>query len=97
MGTGKHDCDMKKPTITDGTWFKGLMSQEIVALPSQLKVCKVYEISENDRGEANAKLICAAKDLLIACKNFVKKVETGKAKSNDSYSEMKKAIEKATL
>jgi len=45
--------------------------------------------------KANAALICAAPDLLEACKEFVKKVECGEAKSTKSYNQMKKAILKA--
>jgi hypothetical protein len=45
---------------------------------------------------ANAKLICAAPELLEACIDFVNKVESGAAKSTDSYAKMKAAISKAT-
>lgn len=50
--------------------------------------CKVEEHS-------NAKLIAAAPDLLEACKEFVRKVECGEARSTKSYSQMKLAIKKA--
>lgn len=46
--------------------------------------------------EANAKLIAAAPDLFAACKEFVRKVEAGEAKSSKSYEQMKAAIKKAT-
>ena len=40
-------------------------------------------------------LISAAPDLLAACKEFVRKVDAGQARSSASYSQMKAAIEKA--
>lgn len=45
---------------------------------------------------ANAKLIAAAPDLYAACKEFIRKVEAGEAKSTASYEQMKAAIQKAT-
>lgn len=45
--------------------------------------------------KANAHLIAAAPDLLEACKEFVRKVDAGEARSARSYYEMKAAIEKA--
>lgn len=44
----------------------------------------------------NAKLIAAAPDLYAACKEFVRKVEAGEAKTTTSYEQMKAAIKKAT-
>jgi len=44
----------------------------------------------------DAKLISAAPDLLEAALDFVNKVETGRAKSTDSYNKFKVAIAKAT-
>ncbi len=44
---------------------------------------------------ANAHLMKAAPDLLAACKEFVRKVEAGEARSTKSYAEMKAAIAKA--
>ena len=48
-----------------------------------------------DDGEADAKLIAAAPELLQACINFVNKCDNGMDRSKNSYSEMKAAIEKA--
>ncbi len=48
-----------------------------------------------DEGEADAKLIAAAPELLRACINFVNKCDNGMARSKNSYAEMKAAIEKA--
>lgn len=45
--------------------------------------------------EANAHLISASPDLLEACKEFVRKVECGDARSKRSYAQMKAAIAKA--
>jgi len=45
--------------------------------------------------QANATLICASQDLLQAAIDFVDKVESGKAKSTDSYNKFKAAINKA--
>lgn len=51
---------------------------------------------EGAADEANAKLIAASPDLFAACKEFVRKVEAGGAKSSKSYEQMKAAIKKAT-
>lgn len=45
--------------------------------------------------DANAYLFAAAPDLLEACKEFCRKVESGEAKSSRSYAQMKAAIAKA--
>ena len=45
--------------------------------------------------EANAHLAAAAPDLLAACREFVRKVECGEARSKRSYAQMKAAIDKA--
>ncbi len=45
--------------------------------------------------EANVRLITAAPELLVACKEFVRKVECGEARSKRSYAQMKAAIAKA--
>lgn len=50
----------------------------------------------NDEGsEANARLIAAAPELLAACREFVRKVEAGAARSTRSYQQMTAAIAKA--
>lgn len=54
------------------------------------------DLDHNQDGEANAKLIAAAPDLYAACKEFIRKVETGEARSTESYVQMKAAIKKAT-
>lgn len=48
-----------------------------------------------DLMKANARLIAAAPDLYDACKEFVRKVEAGEARSSASYKQMKAAIKKA--
>ena len=45
--------------------------------------------------DANSALIVAAPDLLEAAIDFVNKVETGRARSRDSYAKFKTAIAKA--
>ena len=57
-------------------------------------------ISENpnidgDQQLSNAQLFAAAPELLAACKEFVRKVECGEARSKRSYAQMKAAIAKA--
>lgn len=52
-------------------------------------------VGERSEMEANAHLIAAAPDLLQACIDFVNKVDSGRAKSTDSYNQMKAAIHKA--
>lgn len=42
--------------------------------------------------EANAHLMAASKEMLEACKAFVRKVDAGKARSTESYLQMKAAI-----
>tara|TARA_R110000851_G_scaffold32845_5_gene87861 strand:- start:534 stop:800 length:267 start_codon:yes stop_codon:yes gene_type:complete len=44
----------------------------------------------------DAKLIAAAPELLAACVEFIRKCESGEAKSTRSYAEMKRAVQKAT-
>ena len=48
-----------------------------------------------DAGQANARLIACAPELLQACKDFVAKVERGEARSTDTYQQMKTVIAKA--
>jgi hypothetical protein len=43
----------------------------------------------------HAHLIAAAPDLLAACEEFVRKVESGEARSKRSYEQMKAALAKA--
>jgi len=84
--------------------FKGTKGEwKAVKLPYKVGLC-THEIQFNEDGEcvtdgvygeANAKLIAAAPDLLEACMEFVRKVECGEAKSKRSYAQMKQAIEKA--
>lgn len=45
-----------------------------------------------DEGEANARLLVAAPKLLAACREFVRKCESGEARSIRSYAQMKEAI-----
>lgn len=51
---------------------------------------------KNSVAEANARLIAAAPDLFEACREFVRKVDVGEARSTRSYAQMKAALSKAT-
>lgn len=48
-----------------------------------------------DDGEADANLIAAAPDLLEAAIDFIEKVDTGRARSTDSYNKFKLAVHRA--
>ena len=60
-----------------------------------LVCCGSDDCSADEVLEANANLIAAAPDLLAACQEFVRKVESGEARSRRSYAQMKAAIAKA--
>jgi len=64
-------------------------------IPVQI-ICKTAEVfmSRGER-EANARLLAASWELLEACKEFVRKVDCGEARSVKSYAQMKAAIAKA--
>lgn len=60
-------------------------------------ICLVSPAEEMDQDDVGrAKLISATPDLLAACKEFVRKVDCGKARSTKSYKQMSEAIKKAT-
>lgn len=46
---------------------------------------------------SNGHLMAASPDLLLACLEFVRKVDAGEAKSTRSYQQMKAAIAKAGI
>jgi len=93
--------------ITKGNWKVGNHSSCIVTddkdavdlekrdTPDSLKYYGGALIAESCRND-DAKLIAAAPDLLEACKEFIRKVECGEARSKRSYAQMKEAIKKAT-
>lgn len=59
-------------------------------------IARVYSETQNlTTTKEHAHLIAAAPDLLAACEAFVQKVETGKARSTESYNQMKAVIAKA--
>ena len=86
---------------TPGPWEVDLETGEINASGAVLGTvhrgddfpCCEEDISEECK--ANAQLIAAAPDLFAACKEFVRKVECGEARSVRSYRQMKDAIAKA--
>jgi hypothetical protein len=86
---------------TKGEWIfkKGLSKHIAYTVISDITnpgviIADLYPKADNSQ-EANAKLIAAAPDLLEACQKFVDKCDTGRARSVESYSQMKAAIEKA--
>lgn len=66
----------------------------ICELDAQLD-CDVDTDEQLARMNADAHLIAAAPDLLAACREFVRKCETGQASSVRSYAQMQAAIAKA--
>jgi len=65
----------------------------------RMYIASLVDIPNSSGGEAstraNARLIAAAPELLEACKEFVRKVECGQARSTASYQQMRAAIAKA--
>lgn len=57
-------------------------------------ICKFLTYGHDKKVKVNANLIATAPDLLEACKEFVRKVECGEARSRRSYAQMKAAINK---
>lgn len=61
-------------------------------------VCEIYDSADPDyhaKTKFDGYLIAAAPDLYAACAEFVRKVESGQARSTRSYEQMKAAIAKA--
>lgn len=100
------------PTPWNFTWddngFHFVWADERMPRPY---ICATGRSDPDDINESNAKAIVSAinntygaginpeaiTDLLKAAQDFVSKVEEGKAKSKESYSKFKAAIEKAKL
>lgn len=59
------------------------------------EIAVLYCCYGDSEQEANARLVAAAPELYEACKEFVRKVERGEARSVKSYAQMKAAISKA--
>lgn len=75
---------------TTRTWYCDETTVKTVEIPI------AYVGGENkEMSLANAKLISAAPDLLAFAIDFVEKVESGRAKSTDSYNKAQAAIAKA--
>jgi hypothetical protein len=64
----KKSKAMDSNTHTPGPWWNPEHSNEVMTIPrGDIKICKVHAISEDNNGQANAKLIAAAPELLEAC------------------------------
>lgn len=72
------------------SWMKGVT---IYSAPTGKRIADTCWL--NSSNDHNARLIVAAPDLLAACKEFVRKVDAGEARSTRSYAQMKAAIAKA--
>ncbi len=63
---------MSKPKYTPGPWMNPAMSNEVMTVPiGEIKICKVFPVSEENNGAANARLIAAAPDLYKALSDYV--------------------------
>lgn len=89
---------MKAQKHTPGPWMNPNLSNEVMTIPNgEIKICRVYAILENDRGEANAKLIAAAPELLDALlliKKFSYQID---CTSESAKKDIKEALMKAEL
>lgn len=83
---------------TPGPWEIGYFVRSDVFAKGGMKWVSTL-VSDNldgtEEDSANAKLVAAAPELLEAAIDFVRKVESGLAKSTDSYNKFKSAINKA--
>jgi hypothetical protein len=94
---------MKSSDHTPGPWetngitvrSSGPSRRQIALVEIAVRDCPYVE--RYDEAVAYARLIAAAPDLLAVCEEFVRKVETGEAKSKRSYAQMQAAIAKATI
>lgn len=80
-------------THNSGNYGHTVFSRDIVIA----KTPEHKDDKDHDENQANAALIAAAPELLEACKEFVRKVECGEARSKRSYAQMKAAIAKAEV
>jgi hypothetical protein len=87
----------QKAEHTPGPWE--VRDRWYISRPGKMALAEVkcgdvpFEATEIH--EANARLIAAAPDLLAACKEFVRKCDSGEARSSHSYAQMVAAITKA--
>jgi len=90
--------------VTKGSLIKELKNVDyLLGISSQQNKTKMSTdyaaicvlIPEVDGENDNAYLIAAVPDLLVACEEFVRKCESGEARSVKSYAQMKAAIIKA--
>lgn len=83
--------------INNEQWFAS--DNEIIAMPSQTKIAKVYRISETDNGKANAQVISKANQLLEALQGIIEigKRDLTNPKYDHYFKTAKEVIKKATL
>lgn len=93
---------MREPKHTPGPWrLDKRASCAVVGEGGRMVASTSVHTSNTDDGEhvneneANARLIAAAPELLKAAECFVAKVESGRARSADSYAQFKAAIARA--
>jgi len=93
---------MKEFKGTSGVWSIDPKIKTVIRNDQERGVATVSVYTSNQNtievdaeNEANAKLIAAAPELLAFALDLIEKVESGKAKSTDSYNKAKLAINKA--
>ena len=91
--TRYRTCTRKGSVERDGKWYCGQHDPQAKASRAAKNMAAWDARSKANR--AKFLLDAAAPDLLAACKEFVRKVDAGEAKSRRSYAQMKAAIAKA--
>ena len=88
-------------TTTPAPWKHEYLPQHrirVTADNGRITICEIAlwkDPGEYSEQWCNGQAISALPELLAACREFVRKVECGEARSKRSYAQMKSAIEKA--